>query len=31
MEIIGPGTVYFQTKNVMEFVRALISHIPRRD
>jgi len=24
MEIIGPGTVYIQTKNVMEFARALL-------
>ena len=31
MEIIGPGTVYFQTKNVMEFVRALIPFLPRRN
>ncbi len=31
MEIIGPGTVYFQTKNVMEFVRALIPYFPRRN
>jgi len=30
MEIIGPGIVYFQTKNVMEFVRALIPFLPRR-
>jgi uncharacterized protein (TIGR00266 family) len=31
MEIIGPGTVYFQTKNVMEFVRALIPFFPKRN
>ena len=31
MEIIGPGTVYFQTKNVMEFVRALIPFLPKRN
>ncbi len=30
MEIIGPGTVYFQTKNLMEFVRALIPYLPQR-
>lgn len=29
MEITGPGTVYFQTKNLMEFVRALIPFLPR--
>ena len=29
MEIIGPGTVYFQTKNLMEFVRALIPFLPK--
>jgi uncharacterized protein (TIGR00266 family) len=29
MEIIGPGTVYFQTKNLMEFVRALIPYLPQ--
>jgi len=31
MEIVGPGTVYFQTKNVMEFVRALIPFLPKRN
>ena len=30
MEIIGPGNVYFQTKNLMEFVRALIPYLPQR-
>jgi len=30
MEIVGPGIVYFQTKNVMEFVRALIPFLPKR-
>ena len=30
MEIVGPGIVYFQTKNVMEFVRALIPFLPTR-
>jgi len=29
MEITGPGIVYFQTKNLMEFVRALIPFLPR--
>lgn len=30
MEITGPGTVYFQTKNVMEFVRSIIPFLPKR-
>ena len=30
MEIIGPGKVYYQTKNLMEFVRALIPYLPHR-
>lgn len=30
IEIIGPGTVYFQTKNIMEFVRAIIPFLPKR-
>ncbi len=30
MEIIGPGIVYYQTKNLMEFVRALIPYLPQR-
>ncbi len=30
MEIQGPGIVYFQTKNLMEFVRALIPYLPQR-
>ncbi len=30
MEIVGPGTVYIQTKNVMEFVRALLPFLPKR-
>ena len=30
MEIIGSGIVYFQTKNVMEFVRTLIPFLPKR-
>ncbi|MCV0391673.1 MAG: TIGR00266 family protein [Nitrosopumilus sp.] len=31
IEIIGPGTVYIQTKNIMEFVRALIPFLPKRN
>jgi uncharacterized protein (TIGR00266 family) len=31
MEIIGPGTVYLQTKNVMEFARALLPFFPKRN
>lgn len=30
LEIMGPGTVYIQTKNVMEFARALIPFLPKR-
>ena len=30
IEIIGPGTVFFQTKNIMEFVRAIIPFLPKR-
>ena len=30
IEIVGPGTVYFQTKNIMEFVRAIIPFLPKR-
>jgi len=30
IEIIGPGTVYIQTKNIMEFTRALIPFLPKR-
>lgn len=30
IEIIGPGTVYIQTKNIMEFARALLPFFPRR-
>ena len=29
IEITGPGTVYFQTKNLMEFARALIPFLPK--
>lgn len=29
IEIIGPGTVYLQTKNIMEFVRAIIPFLPK--
>jgi uncharacterized protein (TIGR00266 family) len=31
LEIIGPGTVYLQTKNIMEFARALIPFLPKRN
>jgi uncharacterized protein (AIM24 family) len=31
LEITGPGTVYIQTKNIMEFVRALIPFFPKRN
>ncbi len=31
IEITGPGTVYMQTKNFMEFVRAVIPFLPRRN
>ncbi|MDH3313690.1 MAG: TIGR00266 family protein [Nitrosopumilus sp.] len=31
MELIGPGTVYIQTKNVMEFARALLPFLPKRN
>ena len=31
IEIVGPGTVYMQTKNFMEFVRAIIPYLPRRN
>jgi len=30
LEIVGPGTVYLQTKNIMEFARALIPFLPKR-
>jgi uncharacterized protein (AIM24 family) len=30
IEIVGPGTVYLQTKNIMEFARALIPFLPHR-
>ena len=29
LEITGPGTVYIQTKNIMEFARALIPFLPK--
>ncbi len=29
IEIVGPGTVYLQTKNIMEFVRAIIPFLPK--
>ncbi|MDH5463453.1 MAG: TIGR00266 family protein [Nitrosopumilus sp.] len=31
IEITGPGTIYYQTKNFTEFVRALIPFLPRRN
>ncbi len=31
LEIVGPGTVYIQTKNIMEFVRALVPFLPKRN
>ena len=30
IEVVGPGTIYLQTKNIMEFVRALMPFMPRR-
>ncbi len=30
IEVVGPGTIYLQTKNIMEFARALIPFMPRR-
>ena len=30
IEIVGPGKVYIQTKNIMEFTRALIPFLPQR-
>jgi len=30
IEITGPGTVYIQTKNVMEFVRSILPFLPKR-
>ena len=31
VEVTGPGTVYIQTKNFMEFVRAIIPFLPKRN
>jgi len=31
IEIVGPGIVYIQTKNIMEFVRALLPFLPKRN
>ena len=31
IEIVGPGTVYLQTKNIMEFARALVPFLPKRN
>ena len=30
MEITGPGTVYIQTKSIMEFLRSIIPFLPKR-
>jgi len=30
IEIVGPGTVYLQTKNIMEFVRSIVPFFPKR-
>ena len=30
IDITGPGTVYFQTKNLMEFVRSIVPFFPKR-
>jgi len=30
IEIVGPGTIYIQTKNIMEFTRALLPFLPKR-
>ncbi len=30
IEIVGPGTVYLQTKNIMEFARAIVPFLPKR-
>ena len=30
LEIVGPGIVYLQTKNIMEFVRAIVPFLPKR-
>ena len=30
IEIVGPGTVFIQTKNIMEFARALLPFLPKR-
>ena len=31
IEIIGPGKVFIQTKNIMEFVRAIVPFLPKRN
>ena len=31
IEITGPGIVYVQTKNFMEFVRAIVPYLPKRN
>jgi len=30
IEMIGPGKAYLQTKNFMEFVKALLPYLPQR-
>lgn len=30
IEILGPGTIYIQTKNIMEFTRAIIPFLPKK-
>jgi len=30
IEIVGPGIVYLQTKNIMEFARSLVPFLPKR-
>ena len=30
IDIVGPGTIYIQTKNIMEFTRALLPFLPKR-
>ena len=31
IDITGPGIVYFQTKNLMEFVRSIVPFLPKRN
>lgn len=30
LEIYGPGTVYMQTKNIIEFVKPLLPFLPKK-